>query len=148
MNKWRHLHYGRFFPFCHVFLKVVRAKLNPSRTLFPCDEKKNCFFGSFLESLFLFQQSRLAECAYTFTGAPYSNDFYNFWSDAVSVDFLIPFLRLRFFVKYTSVCGRKASAILCTYVVVRICSYTPPTQNGDGSGGSCRSPGINVFPRE
>jgi hypothetical protein len=44
---------------------------------------RNFFFCSFLESLFLFQQSWLAKCAYTFTGAPIFKWLYNFWMQSL-----------------------------------------------------------------
>lgn len=138
-----------FLPFsCHVFLKVVRAKLNPPRTLFPCGETFFFFFCSFLESIFLFQQSWLAECAYTFTGAPIFKWLYNFWMQFL---WIFWFLFLHFVSLWnTQVSAGERRPLFCAHMwwcVYAVIQHTY-TKRGCGSGGSCRSPGIHVFPRE
>lgn len=142
----RHLHYGRFFPFCHVFLKVVWAKLNPSRTLFPCSE--TFFFVHSSNHFFYSSSPDWRNVRILLQGPPYSNDFITFgcsfcgFSDFFSyISFLCEIhkcLREKGVRYFVHICGgANMQFIQHTY-----------TKRGCGSGGSCRSPGIHVFPRE
>lgn len=136
-----------FLPFsCHVFLKVVRAKLNPPRTLFPCGEPFFFFFAHSSNQFFYSSSPDWRNVRILLQGPPYSNDFITFgcsfcgFSDFFSyISFLCEILKcllekgVRYFVH---ICGGAYMQL-----------YNTPTQNGDVEAEAAADPREYTYSR-